>query len=67
MGYTKRLLEQHEAADDQRREALIQLANEGNEEAGNDLWREFGLLVDPVNELEPEAYTSLRYAMEKEG
>lgn len=49
-----------------RKTALIQLAQEGNEEAGNDLWREFGLLVDPSKELDEEAYTALRYAMEKE-
>lgn len=54
------------AADDRRKQALIQLAEEGNEEAGNDLWREFGLLVDPAKELDEEAYTSLRYAMGKE-
>lgn len=54
------------AADDFRKRTLIQLAEEGNEEAGNDLWREFGLLVDPSKELDEEAYTALRYAMEKE-
>ena len=66
MGATKRLLEAQMAADDLRKRALIQLAEEGNEEAGNDLWREFGLLVDPSKELDEEAYTALRYAMEKE-
>lgn len=66
MGATKRLLEAQMAADDRRKRTLIQLAEEGNEEAGNDLWREFGLLVDPSKELDEEAYTALRYAMEKE-
>lgn len=42
-----------------RKTALIQLATEGNEEAGNDLWREFGLIVDPKGNWEAEHYTAL--------
>lgn len=63
MGWAKN---QALVADEQRKATLIQLAEEGDEEAGNDLWREFGLLVDPSKELDEEAYTALRYAMEKE-
>ena len=42
-----------------RKTALIQLAQEGNEEAGNDLWREFGLIVDPNGNWKAENYTAL--------
>jgi len=32
-------------ADDSRLAALMQLAREGDEAAGNDLWREFGIVA----------------------
>ena len=66
MGATKQAMFDQWDADDRRKTALIQLAAEGNEEAGNDLWREFGLIVDPAGELEPEFYTAYIEALEKD-
>jgi len=65
MGATKRALLAQMDADEERKGALIQLAREGNEYASNDLWREFGLIVDPADELDAEAYTSMCHAIEK--
>ena len=59
MGATKQAMLDEMDADERRKTALIQMAKEGNEEAGNDLWREFGLIVDQRGNWDAEDYTAL--------
>jgi hypothetical protein len=62
MSAAKRKLEQIEA----RRQALITKAEAGDECAASDLWKEFGDIVDPNGELDPDEYSYRRWVTERE-
>jgi hypothetical protein len=51
---------------DDRRTALIDLAESGDENARADLYKEFGVEIDPRRELDADAWESLNHALEKE-
>ena len=62
MGWAKN---QAIAADD-RCNALIDLAEGGDENAKADLYKEFCVEIDPRRELDADAWESLNRALEKE-
>lgn len=62
MGWAKN---QAIAADD-RCNALLTLAESGDENAKADLYKEFGVEIDPRRELDADAWQSLNHALEKE-
>ncbi|MBU3666714.1 MAG: hypothetical protein FGM15_12685 [Chthoniobacterales bacterium] len=53
-------------AQDDRRNALINLAEGGDQNAKADLWKEFGVEIDPRCELDADAFEALSHALEKE-
>jgi hypothetical protein len=51
---------------DDRRTALIDLAEGGDENARADLYKEFGVEIDPRRELDADAWEALNHALDKE-